>query len=48
MCGGQGWLIEVNTFSNNGGRMPGCDIDLENCRKHMVGDILKSIPLTQD
>ena len=42
MCGGQGWLIEGNTFSNNGGRMPGCDIDWEDGWEHMVGDVLKN------
>ncbi|MBO1512372.1 chitobiase/beta-hexosaminidase C-terminal domain-containing protein [Metabacillus bambusae] len=42
MCGGQNWLIEGNTFSNNGGRMPGCDIDWEDGWEHMVGDILKN------
>jgi len=42
MCGGQGWLIEGNTFANNGGRMPGCDIDWEDGWEHMVGDILKN------
>lgn len=42
MCGGQDWLIEGNTFSNNGGRMPGCDIDWEDGWEHMVGDILKN------
>ncbi|WP_078432598.1 chitobiase/beta-hexosaminidase C-terminal domain-containing protein [Metabacillus halosaccharovorans] len=40
MCGGQNWLIEGNTFSNNGGRMPGCDIDWEDGWEHMVGDII--------
>ncbi|WP_338789121.1 chitobiase/beta-hexosaminidase C-terminal domain-containing protein [Metabacillus sp. FJAT-53654] len=42
MCGGQGWIIEDNTFSNNGGRMPGCDIDWEDGWEHMVGDVLKN------
>ncbi|WP_198165156.1 chitobiase/beta-hexosaminidase C-terminal domain-containing protein [Metabacillus litoralis] len=42
MCGGQGWLIEGNTLNNNGGRMPGCDIDWEDGWEHMVGDILKN------
>lgn len=42
MCGGQSWLIEGNTFSNNGGRMPGCDIDWEDGWEHMVGDVLKN------
>jgi len=41
MCGGQNWLIEGNTFSNNGGRMPGCDIDWEDGWEHMVGDIVR-------
>ncbi|WP_049683230.1 chitobiase/beta-hexosaminidase C-terminal domain-containing protein [Peribacillus loiseleuriae] len=41
MCGGQGWFIENNTFSNNRGRMPGCDIDWEDGWEHMVGDVLK-------
>lgn len=42
LCGGQGWLIEGNTFSNNKGRMPGCDIDWEDGWEHMVGDVLKN------
>lgn len=42
LCGGQGWLIEGNTFSNNIGRMPGCDIDWEDGWEHMVGDVLKN------
>ncbi|MGM7721176.1 chitobiase/beta-hexosaminidase C-terminal domain-containing protein [Metabacillus sp. Hm71] len=42
MCGGQNWIIEGNTFSNNGGRMPGCDIDWEDGWEHMVGDVLKT------
>lgn len=42
LCGGQGWLIEGNTFSNNKGRMPGCDIDWEDGWEHMVGDMLKN------
>ncbi|WP_052737803.1 chitobiase/beta-hexosaminidase C-terminal domain-containing protein [Bacillus sp. SA1-12] len=42
MCGGQNWLIKGNTFSNNGGRMPGCDIDWEDGWEHMVGDVLKN------
>ncbi|WP_338449824.1 chitobiase/beta-hexosaminidase C-terminal domain-containing protein [Niallia oryzisoli] len=41
MCGGQGWTIEGNMFSNNRGRMPGCDIDWEDGWEHMVGDVLK-------
>ncbi len=40
MCGGQNWLIEGNTFSNNGGRMPGCDIDWEDGWEQMVGDVI--------
>ncbi|WP_368657359.1 chitobiase/beta-hexosaminidase C-terminal domain-containing protein [Metabacillus halosaccharovorans] len=42
MCGGQNWLIEGNIFSNNGGRIPGCDIDWEDGWEHMVGDVLKN------
>jgi hypothetical protein len=42
LCGGQGWLIEGNSFSNNNGRMPGCDIDWEDGWEHMVGDVLKN------
>jgi hypothetical protein len=42
LCGGQGWLIEGNNFSNNKGRMPGCDIDWEDGWEHMVGDVLKN------
>ncbi|MEK3991719.1 hypothetical protein [Robertmurraya sp. FSL R5-0851] len=41
LCGGQGWIIEGNTFSNNKGRMPGCDIDWEDGWEHMVGDVLR-------
>lgn len=41
MCGGQNWKIEGNTFSNNEGRMPGCDIDWEDGWEHMVGDVIK-------
>lgn len=42
LCGGQGWTIDGNKFSNNGGRMPGCDIDWEDGWEHMVGDVLKN------
>src|SRR5690606_25869629 len=42
MCGGEGWIIEGNTFANNRGRMPGCDIDGEDGWEHMVGDILRN------
>lgn len=42
LTGGQGWLIEGNTFSNNKGRMPGCDIDWEDGWEHMVGDVLNN------
>ena len=42
MCGGQGWLIKGNKFSNNGGRMPGCDIDWEDGWEHTFGDVLKN------
>lgn len=42
LCGGEGWVVERNTFSGNGGRMPGCDIDWEDGWEHMVGDILKN------
>jgi uncharacterized protein YjdB len=39
LCGGEDWLIEGNTFSNNRGRMPGCDIDWEDGWENMIGDI---------
>lgn len=42
LCGGQGWHIEGNTFSNNKGRMPSCDIDWEDGWEHMVGDVLNN------
>lgn len=41
MCGGQDWLIENNSFSRNGRRMPACDIDWEDGWDAMIGDIVK-------
>ncbi|WP_410514738.1 Ig-like domain-containing protein [Paenibacillus sp. BR2-3] len=42
MCGGQSWLLEGNTFSRNGKRMPACDIDWEDGWDTMVGDIVRN------
>ncbi|WP_057912992.1 BppU family phage baseplate upper protein [Peribacillus muralis] len=39
ICGGEDWIIKGNTFANNKGRMPGCDIDWEDGWENMVGDI---------
>jgi len=40
-CGGQQWTIRNNTFRNNGGRMPGCDIDWEDGWEYMQGDLVE-------
>lgn len=41
MCGGQEWLIEGNTFVNNKGRTPGCDIDWEDGWDAMALDVVR-------
>lgn len=40
-CGGVGWVFENNTFSNNGRRMPACDIDWEDGWEAVVGDVFR-------
>lgn len=40
-CGGQKWKIKNNTWRNNKGRMPGCDIDWEDGWEYMQGDIIE-------
>ncbi|MCM3724901.1 hypothetical protein M3226_04210 [Neobacillus cucumis] len=42
MTGGQDWTISGNSFSGNGGRLPGCDIVWEDGWDAMVGDIVKN------
>ena len=43
MCGGEGWLLEGNSFDrNSNGRMPSCDIDWEDGWENMHGDIVKN------
>lgn len=42
MIGGQGWVIEGNTFNRNGKRMPACDIDWEDGWETSVGDICRN------
>lgn len=39
-CGGQRWIIKGNTWSKNGGRMPGCDIDWEDGWNYMQCDMI--------
>ena len=41
-CGGQRWIIEGNTWRNNGGRMPGCDIDWEDGWNYMQCDMISN------
>jgi hypothetical protein len=41
-CGGINWLIEGNTFSRNGGRMPGCDIDWEDGWEYSQDDVVRN------
>ncbi|MFD0589169.1 fibronectin type III domain-containing protein [Paenibacillus sp. GCM10027627] len=41
MTGGRGWVIENNTFSRNGKRMPACDIDWEDGWELSIGDICR-------
>lgn len=41
LTGGQSWIIEGNSFSRNGGRMPNCDIDWEDGWEASVGDICR-------
>lgn len=41
-CGGVRWAIRGNTFRNNDGRMPWCDIDWEDGWDYMQGDLIEN------
>ena len=41
LTGGRAWVIENNTFSRNGKRMPSCDIDWEDGWEQSIGDVCR-------